>query len=69
MLPLNAVSSTEDFAKTGWVDLVPWGFPAAWHYATGRRDEARRLVQREADTFADRGCTFDSVAERLGLSF
>lgn len=69
VLPLNAVSSTEDFAKTGWIDAVPWGFPARWHFVTGRRDEARRLVQREADTFADRGLTFDSVAENLGLSF
>ena len=69
VLPLTAVSSTEDFAKTGWMDAVPWGFPAKWHFITGRRDEARRLVQLQADTFADRGFTFDSVAGGLGLSF
>lgn len=65
--PLDAVSSTRDFGQTGWVTAVPWGFPAKFHYVVGDIAEARRLVQLEANTFADRGCTFESVAASLNL--
>jgi hypothetical protein len=69
VLPLNAVASIEDFAATGWVGVIPWGFPALYSYATGDVEGARRLVQREADAFADRGLSFDSVAAGYGLRF
>lgn len=69
VVPLNGVASVHDFAATGWVDAVPWGFPALFHYLTGNLAEARRLVQLEADTFADRGLTFASVAASLHLTF
>ena len=69
VVPLNSVSSTQDFGRTGWVTAVPWGFPAKFHFVVGDVAEARRLVQLEANTFADRGCTFESVAEGLHLSF
>lgn len=68
-LPLNAVASIQDFAATGWVGARPWGFPALFSYATGDVEEARRLVRLEAETFADRGCTFDSVAGSYSLRF
>jgi hypothetical protein len=67
--PLAAVDSLRSFGATDWVEVVPWGFPALFHYATGNMQEARRLVQLEADHFADRGLTFESVAEGLRLSF
>lgn len=67
--PLEGVNSLQSFGRTGWVAAVPWGFPALFHYVTGNHSEARRLVQLEADTFADRGLTFESVANRLRLSF
>lgn len=66
---LEEVNSLESFGKTGWVNAIPWGFPALYHYVTGDRKEARRLVQLEADIFSDRGLTFQSVAEGLRLSF
>jgi hypothetical protein len=67
--PLASVSSLQSFGNTGWVNVVPWGFPALFHYLTGNQAEARRLVQLEADCFADRGLTFASIAERLRFSF
>lgn len=67
--PLERVNSLQSFAKTGWVNTVPWGFPALFHFVTGNKSEARRLVQLEADSFADRGLTFESVAKGLNLSF
>ena len=67
--PLTVVDSLHAFGKTGWVHTVPWGFPALFHYLTGNREEARRLVQREAAHFADRGLTFESVAKGLCLHF
>lgn len=67
--PLEGVSSVQAFETTGWVDLIPWGFPAVFRYVTGNLAQARRLVQLEADTFADRGCTFQSVADALHLKF
>jgi len=67
--PLEAVASLRDFGATGWVGAIPWGFPALYSYLTGDVREARRLVQQEADTFADRGCTFASVAAALHLQF
>lgn len=69
VLPLADVDSLHSFGKTGWVDAIPWGFPALFHYLTGSHQEARRLVQREAEYFADRGSTFESVANRLRLQF
>lgn len=69
VLPLNAVSSTQDFGRTGWVNAVHWDFPARYHFVVGNTEEARRLVQLQADTFADRGCTFESVAANLRLTF
>ena len=69
VLPLEKVSSLRDFGATGWVGAIPWGFPALYSYLTGDVREARRLVQQEADTFADRGCTFASVAAALHLKF
>jgi hypothetical protein len=69
VLPLSAVSSARDFAATGWAAAIPWGFPAVLHYVTGDLEEARRLVQLEADTFAGRGLTFQSVAQSLHLKF
>jgi len=69
VLPLNAVASAQDFAATGWAAAIPWGFPAVLRYLTGDLEEARRLVQLEADTFADRGLTFASVAQSLHLKF
>lgn len=67
--PSAGVATLGDLAPTGWVQAVPWGFPALFHFLTGNKEEARRLVQLEADTFADRGITFDSVAQRLQLTF
>ena len=55
VIPLNAVSSTQEFLATGWVNKVPWGFPAVFHYVIGNKTEARRLVALEAKFFADRG--------------
>jgi hypothetical protein len=69
VLPLNSVAGAKDFAATGWVRAVPWGFPALFAYVVGDVDEARRLVQLEAETFAGRGLTFESVAKSLGLQF
>lgn len=67
--PLTGVSTLRDFGRTGWVHAVPWGFPALFFYVLGDVDEARRLVQLQADTFADRGVTFASLAEEYGLHF
>jgi hypothetical protein len=67
--PLNSVRSAKEFEATGWVTAIPWGFPAQFAYALGNLSEARRLVQLEADNFADRGCTFESVAASIGLTF
>jgi len=67
--PLAGVDSLASFGASGWVGVVPWGFPALFHYLTGNPQEARRLVQLEADRFADRGLTFESVAQGLRLSF
>ncbi len=69
VIPLENVTNLGEFATTGWTESVPWGFPALFHFLTGNKNEARRLVQLEADTFADRGVTFASVAEGLGLRF
>lgn len=69
VVPLNSVSSTHDFGRTGWVSAIPWGFPAKFHFLLGEIKEARRLVQLEASAFADRGCTFESVAKSLHLAF
>lgn len=69
VVPSAGVASLRDLGPTGWVDAVPWGFPALFHFLTGNQAEARRLVQLEADTFADRRVTFDAVAERLRLNF
>jgi hypothetical protein len=66
---LTDVDSLRSFGRTGWVDVVPWGFPALFHYLSGNLPEARRLVQREAERFADRGLTFESVAKGLRLRF
>jgi hypothetical protein len=67
VLPLNSVTSTQEFARTGWTNAIPWGFLAKYNFVIGNLDEAKRLVQLEADTFADRGCTFESVAKSLHL--
>ena len=70
VVPLSAVSSTQEFLATGWVGKGDhWDFPAVFHYVIGNKAEARRLVEVQAKTFADRGCTFESVAKRLHLSF
>lgn len=69
VIPLDEVSFVQAFEETGWVDAIPWSFPATFKYVTGDLAEARRLVQLEADTFADRGCTFQSVAAALHLKF
>ena len=69
VVPSTRVSALSDLAATGWVGAMPWGFPALFHFLTGNNEEARRLVQLEADTFADRGLTFESVAQGLGLRF
>lgn len=67
--PLAAVHNVKDFDALGWARAVPWSFPALIAYAVGHVEDARRLVQAEADHFADRGCTFESVAASLGLKF
>jgi Domain of unknown function (DUF4304) len=67
--PLTGVDSLHSFGKTGWVNVIPWGFPALFHYLTGDHQVARWLIQREADYFADRGLTFESVAKHLRLQF
>ncbi len=67
--PTESFTALRDLGGTGWVETVPWGFPALFHFLTGNKDEARRLVQLEAETFANRGVTFDSVARGLSLSF
>jgi hypothetical protein len=69
VVPLNSVSTTAAFETTGWADKIPWGFPAVFQYFLGNTAEARRLIQREADYFADRGSTFESVANSLRLVF
>jgi len=73
VLPLNSVSSTQEFLTTGWVRLIldvnPWGFPSIYYYLMGDKAEARRLVELEAKTFADRGCTFESIASARNFSF
>jgi hypothetical protein len=69
VVPLNEVSSAHAFEATGWLSATPWSFPAVYRYVTGNLAEARRLVQLEADAFADRGCTFQSVAAGLHLNF
>lgn len=69
VLPLDAVTSARDFAETSWPAAVPWSFSPVLQYALGNIAEARRLVQLEADAFADRGCTFESVAGSLRLKF
>jgi hypothetical protein len=69
VLPLNGVYTTEDFLKTGWVDKIPWDFPALYHYLIGNKAAARRHLELQASTFADRGCTFQSLASHHHLSF
>ena len=69
VVPLNNVSSIQEFLSTGWVNKVPWGFPAIFNYIVGNKAEARRLVELQAHTFADRGCTFTSVANAMNLVF
>jgi hypothetical protein len=69
ILPLNAVKSANDFAQTSWPAAIPWSFTAVLQYVLGNLAEARRLVQLQADAFADRGCTFESVASSLHLKF
>lgn len=69
VVPLNRVSCTRDFAATGWVDKNPRRFQAVFQYLIGNIEEARRLVQQEADAFADLGCTFGALARELRLSF
>lgn len=69
VIPLEGVVSLGCLANTGWVEAIPWGFPALFHFLTGDKEEARRLVQLEADTFAVRGVTVESVAQCLHLSF
>jgi hypothetical protein len=69
VLPLNSVSCAREFESTGWVQAIPWGFPAVLAYVLGNVSEASRLVQKEATRFADRGLTFESVAENYGLRF
>lgn len=69
VFPLDAVSSTQDFLATGWVEKEAWDFPAKLQYALGNKAEARRLVEDQAEAFADRGCTFSSLAHELHLSF
>ena len=69
VVPLNAVSSTQEFLVTGWVDKIPLGFPAVFQYVIGNRAKARCLVELQAQAFADRGCTFKSIADRLHLEF
>lgn len=67
--PSAHITSLRDLGGTGWVEAIPWGFPALFHFLTGDEEEARRLVQLEASTFADRGLTFESVAQSLQLRF
>lgn len=69
VLPLDTVNSASDFARTSWPAAIPWGFNAVLQYVLGNTSEARRLVQIEAEAFADRGCTFESVADSLRLKF
>lgn len=69
VVPLNTVGSTKDFLATGWVDKVPWEFPAMFHYVLGNKTEARRIIELMARTFADRGCTFQSLAKDMNLVF
>jgi len=69
IVPLNAVSSTQEFLATGWVNINPWGFPSIFYYIIGEKAEARRLVETEANFFANRGCTFESIAKGRNLSF
>ena len=69
VVPLDAVSSTQAFAKTGWVNAIPWDFPAVFQYLLGEIEESRRLVGVQAERFADRGCTFEALAESLHLRF
>jgi hypothetical protein len=69
VVPLDTMNSTRDFARTSWPSAIPWSFNAVLQYVLGNTEEARRLVQLEADTFADRGSTFESVANSLHLKF
>jgi hypothetical protein len=69
VIPLEEVDCLSNLANTGWVKAIPWGFPALFHFLSGDKEEARRLVQLEADTFAARGVTFESVAKCLQMSF
>ena len=66
--PLNTVSSTQEFLSTGWIEKMPW-FPAIFYYVIGNKAEARRFVELEAQTFADRGCTFKSLADAMKMVF
>lgn len=67
--PLNSVTSAKEFEGTGWVGAIPWGFPAVFSYVLGNASESRRLVQLEADTFANRGSSFESLSKAYGLRF
>jgi hypothetical protein len=69
VVPLNAVNSVSDFAQTSWPTAIPWSFNAVLQYVLGNTLEAKRLVQLEAEAFADRGCTFESIANSLRLKF
>lgn len=68
VIPLNTVSSTQEFLSTGWVEKMPW-FSAIFQYVIGNKAEARRLVELQAQTFADRGCTFKSLANGMNMVF
>jgi hypothetical protein len=61
--PLNQVNSLAAFEHTGWVNAKPWGFPACYHYLLGRHEQARALIQAEADYFSDRGLTYHGLLE------
>jgi hypothetical protein len=67
--PLESITNAKEFEAMGWAHAIPWGFPAVFAYVLGNVSESRRLVQLQADTFADRGCTFESVADSCGLLF
>jgi hypothetical protein len=69
VLPLNSISSAKEFDRLGWVQAIPWGFPAVFAYVLGDVSRSRRLVKEQARYFEDRGATFESVASSLGLEF
>lgn len=66
--PLNTVASLHDFEGTGWVNAIPWGFPAQYAYALHRDDEAAALITAQAEYFSDRGVTRESLIRHYGLT-